>query len=634
MNGVIGMTALLLETRMDPVQREYAETVRDCANSLLTIINDILDFSKIEARKLQLENVDFSLRDDLWQALQPLTMRAHEKALEIVCHVAPAVPDCLVGDPTRLRQVVTNLIGNAIKFTEQGEIVMHVAHAEPAEDGVMLHFAISDTGIGIPAEKIKTIFEPFTQADGSTTRKYGGTGLGLTISSQLVALMGGRMWAESTPGKGSTFHFTLRCGIGTERASASTVSLESLQGLRVLVVDDNATNRRILEDMLCHWGMRPFLVESGAAALNILEDTAKRGESFPLVLLDGQMPEMDGFTLAQRLRCLPHVAGATVMMLSSSGRHNDRARCDALGLSAYLVKPVKPAELLATIQRVLSAARKESRSQSMIHLPAVGETRVLRILLAEDNLVNQRLAVRLLESRGHRVEPAANGREALAALERERFDLVLMDLQMPSMGGLEATAAIRSRERNGRGYSEKNPGRMPIIALTAHAMSGDRDRCFEVGMDGYLTKPMQRGELFAEIDRVIAASGAAMASESENADDPPGPVENPLLSIVEGDQELLGELIHLFRQECPRHLREIHEAIAASDATRLARAAHALKGSIGVFGGSVALELASETERLARSGSIEEAARVVRDLEQAILRLTAELDRHEVSATT
>ncbi len=630
MNGVIGMTGLLLETRLDKMQREYATTVRDCANSLLTIINDILDFSKIEARKLHIEAVDFPLRDNLWQALQPLTLRAHEKGLEIICHVPPAVPDRLIGDPTRLRQVLVNLVGNAIKFTERGEIVIHVTQEEPSGPGIRLHFAISDTGIGISAEKIKTIFDPFTQADGSTTRKYGGTGLGLTISTQLVALMGGRMWVESTTGKGSTFHFTARCGLSAATTEPpSSLPQESLRGLRVLVVDDNATNRRILEETLISWGMIPTVAASGPAALALLDDVACRGEPFSLVILDGQMPEMDGFALAETIHRHHHSAGATIMMLSSAGHREDARRCDELGLAAYLVKPVRPQDLLATIQRVLGAVSPDTRSRSSFRLPDAG--RPLRVLLAEDNPVNQRLAARLLETRGHVVVTTANGKEALAALESARFDVILMDLQMPEMGGIDATAAIRAKEAAGQRFSTESSGNIPIVALTAHAMAGDREMCFAAGMTGYVTKPIQAKDLFAEIERVLTlVNDEPTTTPAVQQFD-----ENAALQTVSGDEGLLGELIQVFVESSPNEVKEIRSALAAGDAIRVARAAHGLKGSVGCFGPSAVMELAKDLEKAGNANNLANASRVFDSLLPELERLKAALlDRLQVATRT
>ncbi|MFY9584917.1 MAG: MHYT domain-containing protein [Candidatus Acidiferrales bacterium] len=500
LNGVMGMTDLALETELTPEQREYLETIKISADSLLTVINDILDFSKIEAGKLDFDAVEFSLRDSLGDAMKTLGLRAHQKGLELAYHVRPDVPDALVGDPGRLRQIVINLVGNAIKFTQQGEVVVDVGAESQTEEAVDLCLAISDTGMGIPVDKQRTIFDPFTQADGSMTRKFGGTGLGLAISSRLVEAMGGRIWVESEPGKGSAFHFTARLGLQKTPALRSRpAEPANLQELPVLVVDDNATNRLILEEMLKSWRMRPTSVEGGHEALAVLEQARTAGRTFPLILLDAQMPGMDGFALVERMKQIPELAGATIMMLTSAGLRGDAARCRELGVAAYLTKPIKQSELLQAILLALGTPAKREARPPLVTRHVLRESRQrLRILLAEDNAVNQVLAVRLLEKWGHAVTVAGDGRAALAALEKTGFggfDLVLMDVQMPEMDGLEATAAIRAKEKSTGGY-------IPIIAMTAHTMKGDRERCLAAGMDGYISKPVQAQELFEAVENI------------------------------------------------------------------------------------------------------------------------------------
>jgi signal transduction histidine kinase/DNA-binding response OmpR family regulator len=498
LNGVMGMTDLALDTELTQEQREYLETVKMSADSLLTVVNDILDFSKLEVGKIDLDIVDFNLRDCLETTLKTLALRAHEKGLELLCEIAPEVPEAVRGDSNRLRQIVVNLVGNAIKFTSQGEVALGVkALGTGAEQGV-LQFTVSDTGIGIPPEKQKLIFEAFTQADTSTTRRYGGTGLGLTISTRLVEMMGGTIWVESKPGRGTRFHFTVRLAAADAHATrAGTIAPpEMLRGVKVLVVDDNRTNRGILEGMLKRWGMKSTLVEGGEEALVQLSVATGSGDPFGLILTDMHMPKMDGFSLVERIRQNPQLVTATIMMLTSAGHRGEAARCQELGITAYLLKPVRQSELREAIARALGAKEQEGIIPLTMQF-SVQDGRdpaaFLSVLLVEDNAVNQRLAARLLEKRGHRVVVAANGREALAALESNAFDLVLMDVQMPEMDGIEATAAIRKKEQ----LSGKHQA---VIALTAHAMKGDQERCLAAGMDGYLGKPIRTQELDAILE--------------------------------------------------------------------------------------------------------------------------------------
>jgi CheY-like chemotaxis protein len=490
MNGIIGMTALALDTKLSQEQREFLGMVKSSADSLLSLLNDILDFSKIEVGKLDFETIDFRLRDSLDDTIKALGLHAHQKGLELACHVLPDVPDGLQGDPTRIRQVVVNLLGNAIKFTAEGEVVLQVEIQDESEDEVVLHFAVRDTGIGIPLEKQQLIFEAFTQTDSSTTRKYGGTGLGLAISSRLVNRMGGKIWVESEPDRGSTFHFTTRFQL--QKISSrkyAPLGAEALLGLPVLVVDDSATNGRILREMLLAWQMNPQLTENGPEALTILERANTEGTPFSLILLDARMPGMDGFSVAERIKQDARLAKSAVIMLTSGGFRGDAARCRELGIQGYLTKPIKRSDLLEAINVVLGSQTGAEVSPSLVTLHSLRESRGrLRILLAEDNRVNQLLAVRLLEKRGHEVTVAGNGEEALEALDKQAFDLVLMDIQMPEMDGLQATAAIRKGEM-------KSGKHIPIIAMTAHAMVGDKERCLEAGMDDYIAKPIRPEEL-------------------------------------------------------------------------------------------------------------------------------------------
>jgi PAS domain S-box-containing protein len=502
LNGIVGMTDLALETELTPEQREFMDTVKISADSLLGVINDILDFSKIEAGKLDIEAVDFNLRDCLEGTMRMLALRADEKKLELLCEVASEVPQIVLGDSTRVRQVVTNLVGNAIKFTDKGEVSLKVV--VDAQNGTehILHFTVTDTGIGIPREKQKSIFLAFTQADTSTTRKYGGTGLGLTISRRLVELMGGKIWVHGEVDRGTQFHFTVRLGVSDSKpiVVAPIVPTEILRNVKVLVVDDDRTSRRILEGMLGRWKMMLKSVESGAEALAELSAAQEAGDPYALILTDLRMPKMDGFDLVERIRSKPELSAAAIMMLASAGNSGDGMHCQELGVAAYLMKPIRQSDLREAIVRVLGAhgQQGELRLVTRFFLQAAHDPApFLRVLVAEDNPVNQRLMVRLLEKRGHRVEVVVNGLEALQALDKERFDLVFMDIQMPEMDGIEATAAIRQNEKSTGSHTA-------IVALTANAMKGDREKYLASGMDGYLAKPIRPLELDELLESQIA----------------------------------------------------------------------------------------------------------------------------------
>jgi signal transduction histidine kinase/CheY-like chemotaxis protein len=531
MNGIIGMIELTFETTLTDQQREYFTALRGSADSLLTVINDILDFSKIEAGKLDLDFQRFAPQNTIDEAARTLAVLAHEKGLELACDIAPDVPEYVIGDSGRLRQILVNLIGNAVKFTHRGEVVVHVGVEDTTPESVTLRFDVADTGIGIPAEKVETIFEAFTQADGSTTRRYGGTGLGLTISTKLVNMMGGRMWVDSTPGAGSTFHFTAAYPLAApvdDTVEQAPQLAPQLAGVSVLIVDDNRTNRGILEHMTRGWGMHPVAVEGGDAALAALREQRTAGSPFQLVLLDLYMPGLDGFDVAERIRRDPSLAGATIMMLTSGQRGSEADRCRELGVSAFLLKPIRQAELRAAVGRVLraaSAAPQGEVSQASVaalplqlplptrplpvplplSLPVEGGR--LRILLAEDNEVNQLLALHMLRRQGHAVVMAQDGQEAVDAFTREPFDLILMDVQMPVMGGFDATRRIREMEAAGdTPGGPDRPRRVPIIAMTAYAMKGDRELCLDAGMDEYISKPIKMRELLAMINRVMSRS--------------------------------------------------------------------------------------------------------------------------------
>ena len=499
LNGVMGMAELALDTDLTSEQREYVQTIKSSADSLVAVINDILDFSKIEAGKIDLESVDFDVRGCVEAALRSLSFGAQQKQLELFVDCGSEIPELVRGDAVRLRQVLINLLGNALKFTERGEVGVTVRLADsPGEGGDLLHFTVSDTGIGISPAAQAVIFQPFVQADASTTRKYGGTGLGLTISTRLVEMMGGRIWLESEPGKGTRFHFTVRF-LPAQSAPASYAAPppKFLRGVKVLVVDDNATNRRILQQMFAHWQMRVSLVESGRDALIALDSPAAQSDPFRLVVLDLQMPAMDGFELVEHIRQRPELSRLSLVMLSSAGQR-DMNRCRALGIAACLLKPIGKADLYSTLSEVLQIPNGEHPSRAAERAVDDVASPSLRILVAEDNLVNQKVISRLLEKRGHQVTIAENGLRAVAILEQTAYDLVLMDVQMPEMDGLEATAAIRARER-------RNGGRQRIVALTAHAMKGDQERCIEAGMDGCLTKPLDARQLDRLLESLVPA---------------------------------------------------------------------------------------------------------------------------------
>ena len=504
MNGIVGMTELALDSDLTSEQREYLTMVKTSADSLLTVINDVLDFSKIEAGRLDMERLALRLRDTVSDILRPMALRAHQKDLELTCEIRPEVPEDIFADPTRFRQILVNLLGNAIKFTDQGEVGLEVGVDAQSGDQVQLHFRVHDTGIGVSPEKRAKIFEAFSQADSSTARKYGGTGLGLTISSRLVEMMGGEIWLESEAGKGSCFHFTLQAAIAHATVAPPAEEVE-LRGKRTLIVDDNATNRRILSEMLRGWGMEASEAASGPEALEIAMAANSSSHGFSVFLIDVHMPQMDGFTLVEKLRSVADLHRASILMLTSDSLRGDAARCRALGVGAHLVKPIVQAQLLKAMLNVLARKpeagpgggldRRQSPRQSV---------RSLHVLLAEDNLVNQKLALRLIEKRGHRVEVASNGREVLDALGRQKFDLILMDVQMPEMDGFEATAAIRAAEQESGEY-------LPIIAMTAHAMKGDRERCLAAKMDGYVAKPIKAEELFKELEQVLNSVPSSLA---------------------------------------------------------------------------------------------------------------------------
>jgi len=597
MNGIIGMIDLLLNTQPTAQQRTYLGLASQSAETLLRLLNDILDFSKIEAGRLELESVDFRLRDTLGDTLRTLAGRASQKGLELTYRIPPDIPDDLIGDPGRICQVMVNLVGNAIKFTERGEIVVVVNTESLAEDRVLLHFAVKDTGPGIPPEKQAVIFEAFRQADSSMSRRYGGTGLGLAISRRLVELMDGRIWVESEMARGSTFHFTAAISLQKEISKKpAPAELATLQGLRVLVVDDNETNRLILAEMLSNWRMKPTTVDSGPAAITQMNRAAQAGEPFRLALLDAMMPDMDGLALAEQIRRTPGLAGTSLIVLSSAGNSEGGVRCRALGIAHCLIKPVKQSELLDSIVATLGIATADEPLPAATEPERVDHIAPLHILLAEDGLVNQKVAVSLLEQRGHQVVVANNGEEAVAALGRQSFDVVLMDVQMPTMDGFEATARIREKEAGSGRH-------IPIIAMTAHAMKGDRERCLAAGMDGYIAKPIRAKELYAVVEGMAADAVGPQPqgpeiTRAETID------RDQVLEYTGGNAETLNALVALFAQECPKLMGKMREAITQGAAAELQQAAHTLKGSIQVFGVKRPAEAALRLETMGRNGNL------------------------------
>ncbi len=624
LNGIIGMTDLTLETELTAEQRDYLETVKLSADSLLNVINDILDFSKIEAGKVDLEDINFDLHGCLEGALKTLALRADEKQLELLCEVSPDVAEAAVGDPGRLRQILINLVGNALKFTSEGEVSLKVEMDAIEEKAATFHFIVSDTGVGIAPEKLKTIFDSFSQADTSTTRQFGGTGLGLTISKRLVEMMGGRIWVESEIGVGSQFHFTVRLGTTTrgEVVEEDTAEQSTLRGLKVLIVDDNRTNRRILEGLIKRWGMNPTAVADGEKALVALSGAQQIEEPYGLILADMHMPEMDGFSLVEQIKQRLDISTSTIMMLTSGGQPGDAARCGELGISAYLLKPVRQAELRRAITRVLGA-KEQAGPKPMItpyFLKDDSEAKKsLQILLAEDNPINQKLAARLLEKRGHRVTFATNGRQALSALEKCSYDLVLMDVQMPEMDGLEATTLLRKQE-------ELTGHHQAIVAMTALVMKGDRERCMAVGMDGYLSKPIRAQELDEMLDKYLAMDGEGHPVVAPRDLQKGSVCVEELLERIDGDRVFLAELLGLFRADSPDQIGAARKAVAENDAAALQQVGHTLKGALANLAAPVASRIASGLETMGKTGNMTLAGTRVTELEKELAMVTQTLE--------
>ena len=620
MNAVIGMTGLALRTPLTPRQREYIQTANESAEALLVILNDILDASKIEAGRLALDRVSFSLRDTVEDATKMFAPRADEKHLELAVRIGPDVPDALIGDPGRLRQVLVNLVGNAVKFTSAGDVVVDVDVDSVTERDAALRFTVSDTGIGIPVDKQWQIFGAFVQADASTTRQYGGTGLGLTISAQLVEMMGGRIWVTSETGHGSQFRFVAHFDLQEHPAAPMERSAENLHDLRVLVVDDNATNRTILRELLIAWRMNPLTVDSAAAAMTELSDAARERRPYHLVLTDAMMPDVDGFELARRIDNNKHIPQTKIIMLTSSGAAPPGAPGADI-IASQLTKPVKQSDLLDAILTAFGEAPLLPH-RAPAEMPRSTFQRPLSILVAEDNATNQKLVVRLLEPHGHQLTTVSNGREAVERSAENAFDVILMDVQMPEMDGFEATAAIRLREAaTGR--------HTPIVAMTAHAMAGDRERCLDAGMDAYVSKPLRTEDLIAAIDELF---GVVSPPVETGAAAPPvqaasGAIDRTALLMDFGEnRKLLAEVTTVFLNDLPAQMETLRAAVKSGDAAAVASAAHALKGSVGLFTKGAAFEAARELETSARAGDLGESRSKGDEIDRHIAQVRTELE--------
>ncbi len=617
-NGIMGMTELALDTELNQEQRDYLLMVKSSGESLLSVINDILDFSKVESGKLDLEEIEFNLASSIGETMKSLALRAHQKGLELAYDIDSEVPSNLVGDPGRLRQILVNLVGNAIKFTEHGEVLVEIDNHSLPDGRVELHFKVKDTGIGIPPEKHDLLFRPFSQADSSTTRKYGGTGLGLAISARLVGLMGGKMWVESEAGKGSTFHFTaLFMPVVSKSDRPSAVLQSELQGVRVLIVDDNETNRQILNGMAKGWGMRPSVAISGVAGLAAMVEAHIIRDPFRILLVDMCMPGMDGFEFVDEVGKDVRLDNVSILMLTSAGTSGEAVRCRELGIAAYLLKPVLKADLLAAILAVLGQRREKTvASAPLVTRHSLREsTRKFHILVAEDNAINQAVIMRVLVKMGHTAVLAQNGKEALARATSEKFDVVFMDVQMPEMDGLAATAAIRE--------AEKATGtHLPVVAMTAHAMKGDRERCLEAGMDGYVSKPLR----FGDIEKALARLEHPPLVATQSIPTPSSWSKTQALDRLGGDEDLLRELCHIYLEESPKLLEKLRQGVVDGDAEAVRRAAHSIKGEVGYLGAEKASQAARQLENMGRDQDLSQAAVVFAVLESELVGMRSALE--------
>ena len=630
MNAIIGMTELLLDTRLEQSQRELLTIIQDSGDALLSVINDILDFAKIEAGKFELNSMPFDFRESLGDTMRMLSPRANRNSIELAYRVAADVPRRLIGDPIRLRQVIINLVGNAIKFTEVGEVVVSVELATPralsamessagSNDEVMLRLSVRDTGIGIPPEKLEVIFEEFQQADVSTTRSYGGTGLGLAITGRLIGLMGGTVNAESEVGKGSVFHATAKFGVAEDTAGDEP-HVDVVTDARVLLVDDNETNLRILTEMLGNWGMKPVAVTSAMQALDSLKQVAESGDEFSLMISDVSMPEMDGFQLVEAIRADQRFNALPVIMLGSGGHMNEGERRKELRIAAHLLKPAKQSEVFDEIVTVLNLPRATKRQTSPTQEP-LPEVRSLNILLAEDNMANQKLAVGLLTKQGHQVTVASNGQIAVDNWEAGNFDVILMDVQMPVLDGMEATQVIRQKEAASNAH-------IPIIAMTAHAMTGDRERCLESGMDEYLSKPIRSKHIADKLAQFFGADADPAAATSETTTELPSESMidwDAARELVQGDDELLVELLEATLVEVPNLLTLIGKELTGSDYATAATTAHSLKGSLLAIEATIPAQTAKTLETALLDNNATAAHSALSDLQKQFALMQTEI---------
>jgi two-component system, sensor histidine kinase and response regulator len=621
MNGIIGMNDLLLDTVLNAEQLDYVDTVKSSAETLLALINDILDFSKIEARKLDLEKVEFSLHDLLGDTTKAIAIRAHQKGIELMYDISPTVPEALSGDPVRLRQVLTNLVGNALKFTDKGEVVVEVEMVQEGEADIELRFAVRDTGIGIPKDKQHKVFEAFSQADASVARKYGGTGLGLSISVELVHLMNGQIWLESEENRGSTFFFTARFAKSTaHQVGASLPFSGALQGIPVLIVDSNATHQRILRSLMTNWRMRPTCANNVEDALTHARQATTQGTPFPLILFDSALPNQGGLLLAQQLKTEISPTSQLLLMLTSTEQKENRPLYEDIGITTVMTKPIRPTELRGALLKALGLETQEIKTAKN---PFAQKSQYpLHLLLAEDNPVNQKLAIRVLQKWDHQVTIARNGKEAYDLLLGDPgFAAILMDVEMPILDGLEATAKIRAHEKTTGTH-------IPIIAMTAHAMVGDKARCLAAGMDGYVSKPLRPEELYALLEDIAARLAPREARLEETLD------RKELLALLDGDLSLLTELIDIFWENSPDLIAQLRSALEDRDLHTLTYAAHALKGAVGNFAAKRALALIAELETTGETSDFSQAARTLDALEAELASLRQALSslREELAA--